>query len=202
MLGRLSSKREQPIKIQHRPPSSEKPNVLLWLQSHWETALLALVGFAMAIMLAYLIWPPPQAVLTLTPVSPLQPSLIQTDKAMDKIPLAGDAHPVEGGDPSLNVGSDLQSNSIAEGHREDAKKKVRHARFTQHPKKPAHPPVLNLNQASIVQLQLLHGIGPKMAQRIIEYRHSHGPFSSPEQIMDVKGIGPKKFEKIKPYLKI
>jgi competence protein ComEA len=41
-----------------------------------------------------------------------------------------------------------------------------------------------------------------MAQRIIEYRKANGGFKTIEQVMDVKGIGPKKFEKIKAYLRV
>jgi competence protein ComEA len=41
-----------------------------------------------------------------------------------------------------------------------------------------------------------------MALRIIEYRKEHGAFATVEQVMEVKGIGPRKFEKLKPYLKI
>jgi len=77
-------------------------------------------------------------------------------------------------------------------------RKVHHAS----PKKPKHPPVLNMNTATLAQFQLFTGIGPKMAQRIVDYRKAHGPFQTVEQIMDVKGIGPKKFEKMKPYLKL
>jgi competence protein ComEA len=52
------------------------------------------------------------------------------------------------------------------------------------------------------QLQLLPGIGPKMAERVLQYRKEHGVFRSPEEIMEVKGIGPKKFEKLRPYLRV
>lgn len=64
------------------------------------------------------------------------------------------------------------------------------------------PPVLNINTATESQLDLLPGIGPALAGRIVEYRTSVGPFASIEQITEVKGIGPKNFEKMKPYLKI
>ena len=70
------------------------------------------------------------------------------------------------------------------------------------PKKPKKQPILNLNTANLQQFQLLPGIGPKMAERIIEYRKVKGPFQSTEQIMDVKGIGSKKFEKLKPFIKL
>jgi comEA protein len=60
---------------------------------------------------------------------------------------------------------------------------------------------INLNTASKSQLEKLPRIGPKTADRIINYRKSVNGFSSNEELMKVKGIGPKTFENIKPYLK-
>ncbi len=70
------------------------------------------------------------------------------------------------------------------------------------PRKALPPPVLNVNQANEDQLDLLPGIGPVLARRIVEYRAAHGAYQSIEQILEVKGIGPKNFEKMKPYLRI
>ncbi len=56
---------------------------------------------------------------------------------------------------------------------------------------------ININTASKRELMRLPGIGPVLAQRILEHREAHGPFKAIEEIMDVKGIGPKLFEKIK-----
>jgi len=56
--------------------------------------------------------------------------------------------------------------------------------------------IFNINTASKVQLMQLPGIGEKTALAIIEYRNNK-KFNSIEEIMNVKGIGPKKFEKIK-----
>lgn len=53
---------------------------------------------------------------------------------------------------------------------------------------------ININQAAAGELKQLRGIGPKLAERIVQYREEHGPFRSPEDIMKVKGIGPKKWE--------
>lgn len=53
---------------------------------------------------------------------------------------------------------------------------------------------ININQASAGELKQLRGIGPKLAERIVQYREEHGPFRSPEDIMKVKGIGPKKWQ--------
>ncbi len=55
---------------------------------------------------------------------------------------------------------------------------------------------VNINTASAEELeQNLHGVGPKKALAIIEYRKINGPFFSPEEITKVKGIGPKTLEK-------
>jgi len=56
---------------------------------------------------------------------------------------------------------------------------------------------VNLNSASQAQLEELDGVGPKTAQKIIEYRDAHGGFKSIEEMMEVPGIGPAKFEQIK-----
>jgi len=56
---------------------------------------------------------------------------------------------------------------------------------------------INLNSASIDELTTLDGIGPKTAQKIIDYREQHGGFSHVEELMEVPGIGPAKFDSIK-----
>ena len=53
---------------------------------------------------------------------------------------------------------------------------------------------ININNASAVGLTQLKRIGPKLSERIVEYREKHGPFELPEDIMQVRGIGPKTFE--------
>ncbi len=66
-----------------------------------------------------------------------------------------------------------------------------------------HPSVLlqlDLNQATAVQLMQLPGIGPVLAQRIVEYRDQHGPFESVEELLRVRGIGPRRLERLRPYL--
>ena len=63
------------------------------------------------------------------------------------------------------------------------------------------PPVrTNLNTASAADLQRLPGIGPALAGRIVAYREANGPFRSPAQIVEVKGIGEKTFEKLAPWI--
>ncbi len=62
--------------------------------------------------------------------------------------------------------------------------------------------LININTADLKLLCQLPGIGPKTAQRIIEYRQTHGKFKSIEEIMNVRGIGPKKFEQIKNLITV
>jgi competence protein ComEA len=53
---------------------------------------------------------------------------------------------------------------------------------------------ININKASAVALTQLKRIGPKLSERIVEYREKHGPFERPEDIVQVRGIGSKTFE--------
>lgn len=59
---------------------------------------------------------------------------------------------------------------------------------------------VNLNTATVQQLDTLPGIGPAIAQRIIDYRKAHGPFTAPEDIMNVKGIGQVTYEKLQDLI--
>ena len=60
----------------------------------------------------------------------------------------------------------------------------------------------NINQADHSTLQTLPSIGPALADRIIEYRNINGPFTSLEQLKEVKGIGDKLVDKIKDLIVI
>ncbi|MCF8268289.1 MAG: helix-hairpin-helix domain-containing protein [Ignavibacteriales bacterium] len=59
---------------------------------------------------------------------------------------------------------------------------------------------ININTAGVDDLDKLPGIGIKTAEKIIEYRSEHGKFNELSELMNVKGIGIKKFEKIKIYI--
>lgn len=56
---------------------------------------------------------------------------------------------------------------------------------------------INLNQATAEELQVLPGVGPALADRIVAYREANGLFTSLEQLVEVKGIGQRKLEKLR-----
>jgi competence protein ComEA len=66
--------------------------------------------------------------------------------------------------------------------------------------KPPSTEKVNLNNATEDQLQTLPGVGPAMAKRIVEYRNKNGKFTKVEDILNVKGIGEKKFQRMKDRL--
>ena len=67
-------------------------------------------------------------------------------------------------------------------------------------KPPAHP--INLNTANVTDLQQVPGIGPSTAQKILDTRKSYGAFKSVDDLLAIKGIGPKKLEKMRKYLTV
>lgn len=61
---------------------------------------------------------------------------------------------------------------------------------------------VNVNTASVEQLQLLPRIGPKVADRIVAFRKANGPFTQPEELMRVRGIGERSFKHLEPYVAV
>jgi len=62
--------------------------------------------------------------------------------------------------------------------------------------------LIDINSASIEQLCEIPGVGKTIAQRIVKYREANGPFKTTADIQKVKGIGSKKFEKIKDLIAV
>ena len=56
---------------------------------------------------------------------------------------------------------------------------------------------MHLNTATLEELDTLPGVGPVTAQRIVDYREQHGPFSSVEELDAVSGIGPARLEQLR-----
>lgn len=61
---------------------------------------------------------------------------------------------------------------------------------------------IDVNRATAAELQTVPGIGPATAQRIIEWRDKNGPFERLEDLLNVRGIGEKTLEKLRPYLTV
>jgi competence protein ComEA len=61
---------------------------------------------------------------------------------------------------------------------------------------------ISVNTATAPELERLPGIGPVLAQRIVEYREQHGPFQRLEDLLEVEGIGPSKLENLQEYVRV
>jgi competence protein ComEA len=98
------------------------------------------------------------------------------------------------------VGTDMQGNAYPDLVKKDTI--VNKEQLFPHPKKKELPnSLININTASRVELMKLPGIGEAIAQRIIDYRKSES-FKNVEDIMNIKGIGKVKYEKLKPYIEV
>lgn len=61
---------------------------------------------------------------------------------------------------------------------------------------------IDLNTATAEQLEVIPGIGPVLAQRIVDYRRANGRFHSVEDLLEVSGIGQKRLENMRPYVTV
>lgn len=61
---------------------------------------------------------------------------------------------------------------------------------------------VSINTASVPELERLPGIGPVIAQRIVEYREQNGPYQRLEDLLQVEGIGPSKLETLQEYIQV
>jgi competence protein ComEA len=59
---------------------------------------------------------------------------------------------------------------------------------------------VNVNTATAEQLQQVKGIGPKTADKIVDYRENHGQFSTLDELRNIKGIGEKSLEKMAQFM--
>src|SRR3984957_18667546 len=73
---------------------------------------------------------------------------------------------------------------------------------TPRPAKGAPTALINLNTATVEQLDTLPGVGPVRAAAIVAWRNAHGKFTSVEQLGEVDGIGPGRLEKLRPLVRV
>jgi competence ComEA-like helix-hairpin-helix protein len=96
------------------------------------------------------------------------------------------------------VGTDMNNNPDPELVKGDTIVK-KESFFPESKKKEAPSDKIDINNCSKVQLLKLPGVGEATAMKIVDYRKQHA-FEKPEDIMNVKGIGPKKYEKMKDFI--
>jgi comEA protein len=109
------------------------------------------------------------------------------------------------GGPEANAPPDWKAltttgNSLSGYHLESQEGQLPGGKSGIGPKTPGG--VIDPNIASKTDLETLPGIGPVIAQRIIDYRRAHGPYKKIADLRKVSGIGRKKLEKLRPYVKI
>ncbi len=63
-------------------------------------------------------------------------------------------------------------------------------------------PRVDINHGSSETLQTLPGIGTVLAERIVQYRREHGHFASAADVKNVRGIGVKRFEQLRPHIRV
>jgi len=63
-------------------------------------------------------------------------------------------------------------------------------------------PQVNINTATVAQLQLLPRVGPALAGRIVEFRTANGPFKAPEELIRVRGVGERSFKLLEPFVAV
>jgi len=104
--------------------------------------------------------------------------------------------------------NELKQQNTGINQRSEEIKKLSDSLFAEADKKPDKQAelkpdkIININNAYAADLMLLPGIGEVTAEKIIEYREKNNGFKKIEDIVKVKGIGVKKFEKLKPYITV
>lgn len=80
--------------------------------------------------------------------------------------------------------------------------RTEHINIAEHAEVQTLPYLININTAAVDELDLLDGIGPSTANKIVEYREKNGTFKSKEDLCNVSGIGGATLDKIKDYITV
>lgn len=146
-----------------------------WLKQNWDVALFILSGVLLAVSI--FMWQAPSA----------QPNVV----VLSEKNIASLAVLDEEQQQQLVSGGELMPASAENLEADGAEETVEKTTASYQLKSAKTGGVVNINQANASQLQQLPGIGPAMAQRIINYRRQAPPFTQPDDLLPIKGIGPK-----------
>ncbi len=103
--------------------------------------------------------------------------------------------------PAQSLTSSEPTRSIVEEPSAQPETSSQQTQSVEAPSEPGIQKLINVNTATAAELELLPGVGPVMAGRIIEDRQANGPFRSAADLDRVKGIGPKTLEKLTPLVR-
>lgn len=103
--------------------------------------------------------------------------------------------------PGAEVGGRPGARVAAIGAEVDGRASARRPTSILPSSKPPLVGPLDLNTADAEALRALPGVGPTLAERIVADRDAHGPFRTPEDLLRVPGIGPKRWERIRPQVR-
>jgi competence protein ComEA len=134
---------------------------------------LALALFALGLLYRYLPWE--------------APAISQQD-SYSELEYSGGQSPFSG----IRVSSHANVTNKLTNANQDEKKPRKRKNAEKRPKKPNLP--VHVNRAGMEEMCALKGVGPKLAEKIIDFRTKNGPFAGPQDLEKVPGIGKKKLE--------
>lgn len=183
----------------------------------WQISFGILIGLLAAGVIALLASPPRGKAIPLSPPPSPQPLTVQLSGAVlrpgvyslppgsrlqDGIQAAGGLSP-DADASTLNLAAPLQDGARVHVPALSSTSTDNPAtRSSSLPETVPAEALININTASLSELESLPGIGPTLAQRIIDYRQANGPFAAIEAIQDVPGIGLGKFEQIRGLISV
>jgi comEA protein len=121
--------------------------------------------------------------------------------AVEPVTIASQSSEPSGIEYSVSDGAGTSAASVEESGKSSGHSRSKGSATSSKFKSPGDG-VVNINTADVTELQKLPGVGPSTALKFIEYRTQIGKFASVEQIQDIKGIGPKKYEKLRPFISL